>query len=98
MSSDASSLVSRSGVVSLKTRPSTGLDPVTSLTVHKQSAHKNYLLALVIPTEFMARNVPDTPLVPKLSHVLSDLHDLPSSLPDTPHGIPGSLPLPSTPI
>lgn len=49
---------------SIKSEPSTDLAPVTGLTVDEQFANGNCLLGLATPTECMARNAPDTPLVP----------------------------------
>lgn len=64
MSSNSSSLASRSDAVSLKSEPSTDLAPVTGLTADEQFANENCLLGLATPTECMARKAPDTPLVP----------------------------------
>ena len=86
MSGDFSSLASRSDAVSLLTEISAGLAPVTDITVDRQSAHENY------PSDLMARNAPDTPLVPNRSDVLSDVRDLPSPLSDTLRGVPSHRP------
>lgn len=78
MSSDLSSLASRSDAVSLKTGPSIRLASATGLTADKHPVNEKGLSYPVAPTEFVARNASDTPLLSNRSDLLSGLRDMPS--------------------
>ena len=88
MSSDSSSHASRSDAISLTHEPSTGLAPTTGLTVEEQCTTEFFPSKLISPRAFMTIHAPDTPVVPKLSDVLSGFREIPSPLSDTPRGVP----------
>ena len=95
MPCDFSSHASRSDAVSLTHEPSTVFTPTTGLTAVEQCTTEFSPSNLVSLRAYKIRYAPDTPMVPKLSDVLSDLREFPSPLSDTPRGVPKPRPSPS---